>query len=222
MIIEKHERISIKEQCELLGISESTYYYQPQSESEENLKLMRIIDETYLNHPSYGSRRMTAILRRKGFSVNRKRVQRLMNKMGIVAIYPEKRKQTRSKEHVVYPYLLRNRSIKNVNEVWCSDITYIPVHRGFFYLAAVMDVFSRFVLGWQVSNKRDKSTMDTSFCIEALEDAFRYGKPDIFNTDQGVQFTSEAFTSELKSREIRKSSVQQRSPKNWEEIFPFF
>ena len=205
MIIEKHERISIKEQCELLGISESTYYYQPQSESEENLKLMRIIDETYLNHPSYGSRRMTAILRRKGFSVNRKRVQRLMNKMGIVAIYPEKRKQTRSKEHVVYPYLLRNRSIKNVNEVWCSDITYIPVHRGFFYLAAVMDVFSRFVLGWQVSNKRDKSTMDTSFCIEALEDAFRYGKPDIFNTDQGVQFTSEAFTSELKSREIQIS-----------------
>jgi len=200
MIIEKNERISIREQCELLGISESTYYYQPQIESVENLNLMRIMDELYLEHPYYGSRKMTAVLRRTGFSVNRKRVQRLMNKMGIVAIYPKRRKQSYSKEHTIYPYLLRNRIIQQVNEVWCSDITYIPVQRGFFYLTAVRDSFSRFVLGWQISN-----SMDTSFCIEALEDAFRYGKPDIFNTDQGSQYTSNAFTSVLKSNEIQIS-----------------
>ena len=119
MIIEKNEKISIKEQCELLEISEFTYYYQPQMESVENLNLMRIMDELYLEHPYYGSRKMTAVLRRKGFSVNRKRVQRLMNKMGIVAIYPKKRKQLYSKEHTIYPYLLRNRIIQQVNEVWC-------------------------------------------------------------------------------------------------------
>ena len=196
MIVEKHEIISIKRQCKLLGLPRRSYYYESKKESDENLKLMRLLDEIYLEHPYYGYRKMTAVLRRKGFGVNEKRIYRLMKLIGI----EEERKNTQSKEHTIYPYLLRNRIIQQVNEVWSSDITYLPIFGGFFYLTAVMDVFSRFVLGWQISN-----SMDTSFCIEALEDAFRYGKPDIFNTDQGSQYTSNAFTSVLKSNEIQIS-----------------
>ena len=199
-MVEKHEVISIQRQCELLGLSRSTYYYEPRMESEENLKLMRLIDELYLEHPFYGSRKMTAVLKIQGFEVNRKRIIRLMQIMGIEAIYPKKRTTIPAKGHTVYPYLLRNLVIERVNQVWSCDITYLPIFGGFFYLVAVIDVYSRFVVGWQISN-----SMDTSFCIEAVEDGFLYGTPEIFNTDQGSQFTSIAFTSLLKSKEIQIS-----------------
>ena len=199
-IIEKHERVSIQEQCNLLGLPRRTYYYEPKTESAENLEIMRLLDEIYLDHPYYGSRKMTAVLKRDGYEINRKRVQRLMKVINIEAIYPKKRTTIANKDHQKYPYLLRNLNISKVNQVWCTDITYIPVFGGFFYLTAVMDVFSRFVLSWQISN-----SMDTSFCIEALEDSFSFGKPDIFNTDQGSQYTSESFTSVLKSNEIQIS-----------------
>jgi putative transposase len=160
---------------------------------------MRLLDETYLEYPYYGSRKMTAVLRRYGYEINRKRVQRLMKLINIEAIYPKKRTTIGNKAHKKYPYLLRNLEISKVNQVWCTDITYTPVFEGFFYLSAVMDIFSRFVFGWQISN-----TMDTSFCIESLEDSFSSGKPEIFNTDQGSQYTSLAFTSVLKSNEIQR------------------
>jgi len=200
MMIGKHDGLSIKEQCKFLEVAESSYYYEPKTESAENLEIMRLLDEIYLEHPYYGSRKMTAVLRRDGYEINRKRVQRLMRLINIEAIYPKKRTTIENKTHKKYPYLLRNLEISKVNQVWCTDITYIPVFRGFFYLSAVMDVFSRFVLSWQISN-----TMDTSFCIESLEDSFSFGKPEIFNTDQGSQYTSLAFTSVLKSNEIQIS-----------------
>jgi len=200
MMIEKYDGLSIKEQCNFLEVAESSYYYEPKKESAENLEIMRLLDEIYLEHPYYGSRKMTVVLKRDGYEVNRKRVQRLMKIINIEAIYPKKRTTIANKAHKKFPYLLRNLEISQVNQVWCTDITYIPVFGGFFYLTAVMDVFSRFVLSWQISN-----TMDTSFCIEALEDSFLFGKPDIFNTDQGSQYTSNAFTSVLKSNEIQIS-----------------
>ena len=200
MLIGKYDGLSIKEQCKFLEVAESSYYYEPKKESAENLKIMRLLDEIYLEHPYYGSRKMRAVLQREGYEINRKRVQRLMKLIGIEAIYPKKRTTIGNKAHKKYPYLLRNLEISKVNQVWCTDITYIPVFGGFFYLTAVMDVFSRFVLGWQISN-----SMDTSFCIEALEDSFSFGKPDMFNTDQGSQYTSESFTSVLKFNEIQIS-----------------
>ena len=200
MLVEKHDSLSIQEQCDLLDLSRRTYYYEPKTESAENLQIMRLLDEIYLDHPYYGSRKMTAILQRQGYLINRKRVQRLMRLIGIEAIYPQKRTTIANKEHQKYPYLLRNLDICQVNQVWSSDITYLPVFGGFFYLTAVIDVFSRFVVGWKISN-----SMDTSFCIEAVEDALLYGKPDILNTDQGSQYTSTSFTSLLKSNEIQIS-----------------
>lgn len=195
-----HE-LSIKRQCELLSLSHSSYYYQPKSICEEELILLRLLDEQYLKTPFYGSRKMTEFLRELGYTISRKRVQRLMRDLGIEAVYPKPRLSLRNLENQVYPYLLRNLNIEMANQVWCTDITYLPVLKGHFYLVAIMDWYSRKVLAWRISN-----TMDVHFCIEALEEAFNsFGQPHIFNSDQGSQFTSNAFTQCLKDREIKIS-----------------
>ena len=180
------------QQCELLDLPRSSYYYEPVPESKENLRLMLLIDKQYLEAPFYGSRRMTDCLVRQGHDVNRKRVQRLMRIMGLEGLFPGRKTTIPAPEHKVYPYLLRGLTIDRPNQVWCSDITYIPLRHGFLYLVAVMDWYSRHVLAWRLSN-----TMETTFCVAALEAALARGQPEIFNTDQGAQFTSEAFTSLL-------------------------
>jgi putative transposase len=189
--------LSIARQCALLGLPRSSYYYTPAGESEENLALMRVIDAEYLKHPYLGSRRMAEHLVRAGHGVNRKRMQRLMRIMGIEAIYPRKNTSRAARGHKVYPYLLRDLKVERANQVWCSDITYLPMRRGFMYLVAVMDWYSRYVLTWEISN-----TLDASFCVEALEAALERHMPEIFNTDQGAQFTAGAFTSRLEGRGI--------------------
>ena len=188
-------------QCRLLKVARSTLYYQPVPVSVDDLAVMRRMDELYLAYPFYGSRRMAAVLRREGWAVNRKRVRRLMRLMGLWAIYQKPNTSRQHPEHTVYPYLLRGLSIERPNQVWCADITYIPMAKGFVYLVAVMDWFSRRVLAWRVS-----ITMDTEFCVEALRDAMeRHGQPEIFNTDQGAQFTSGDFVGELTERKVRIS-----------------
>lgn len=189
--------LSIVRQCELLGLPRSTYYYEPASESVANLALMRRIDEQFLRTPFFGSRRMAEELSSPRHPVNRKRVQRLMRIMGISAIFPKKKTSTPGVGHRVYPYLLRGLTIDRVNQVWCSDITYIPLRHGFLYLVAVMDWHSRYVLSWRLSN-----TLDTEFCVAALNEALTIARPEIFNTDQGVQFTSREFTSLLMDHQI--------------------
>ena len=189
-----HKRLSIARQCDLLTIQRSSYYYQPCAVSGENLELMRLIDEQYLKTPCYGARQMARYLRRQGYCVSRKRIGRLMRMMGISAIYQKPNTSKPHPEHRIYPYLLGNLVIDRPNQVWCSDITYLPMRKGFLYLVAIMDWHSRKVLSWRVSN-----TLDSEFCCAALEEAMvRYGKPGIFNTDQGSQFTSNAFTDLLK------------------------
>ena len=195
-----HPQISIARQCDLVGLPRSTYYYQGQGESEENLTLMRLLDQQYTDTPYYGVRRMTAWLRSQGYHVNHKRVARLLHTMGIEAIYPKPRLSQTHPTHRVYPYLLRDVPITRVNQVWSTDITYIRLHGGFIYLVAVMDWFSRYVLSWAVS-----ITMDVGFCLEALEQALRVARPDIFNTDQGAQFTSNDFTGRLAAAGIQIS-----------------
>lgn len=196
-----HRRLSITRQCDLLSISRSSYYYEPKGESELNLKLMKLIDVQFLETPFYGSRQMTRHLRRQGYRVNRKRVGRLMLLMGLSAVFTRPNTSKPHPEHEVYPYLLRNMEINEPDEVWCADITYIPMRRGFLYLVAVMDWATRKVLSWRLSN-----TMDARFCVEALEEAIRrHGTPGIFNTDQGSQFTSLEFTSVLKEAGVRIS-----------------
>lgn len=185
------------EQCELLDLARSTYYYESAQESAENLALMRRIDEQYLNTPFYGSRRMAVELSTKACRVNRKRVQRLMRTMGIAALYPRKRTSAPGAGHRVYPYLLRGLTIDRANQVWCSDITYVPMKRGFMYLVAIMDWHSRYVLSWRLSN-----TLTSDFCMEALKAALERGRPEIFNTDQGSQFTSREFTGVLQANQI--------------------
>lgn len=193
-----HPWLSIERQCELLGLSRSSYYYQPAKESAKNLLLMKLIDAQYMKRPFFGSRRMVTILDREhGYQVNRKRVQRLMRKMGIEAIYPKPRLSRPEPGHKIYPYLLRNLAIAYANQVWCADITYIPMPGGFMYLVAVMDWYSRYVLSWRLSN-----TLDATFCVDALDEALSLAKPTIFNTDQGVQFTSTDFTSVLSDAHI--------------------
>jgi len=194
--------LSITKQCKLLSISRSSSYYKPSEISNEELRLMRQLDKLHLRYPFYGSRRLRdAIKDEHDVIVNRKRIQRLMKLMDIRAMYPGKNTSKPNKAHRVYPYLLRDLEINRSNQVWCTDITYIPMHRGFAYLIAIMDWHSRKVLSWRVSN-----IMDTDFCIEALNAAInRYGTPEIFNTDQGSQFTSEAFTDVLKKRDIKIS-----------------
>ena len=200
MIESRHRKISIERQCELIGLSRSSYYYQGKGENEYNLFLMRLIDEQYTRRPILGVRRMTDYLRRRGHLVNHKRVARLMRLMGLAAIYPRPKTSVSSKEHRKYPYLLRGMRIDHSNQVWCSDVTYIRLHAGFVYLTAIMDWYSRYVLSWRLSN-----TLDTGFCLEALEEALGMNKPDIFNSDQGVQFTSNTFTSLLESNDVRIS-----------------
>jgi len=195
-----HAEISIRRQCELLGVNRSGLYYQRLGESEENLRLLRLLDEQYTRTPFYGSRKMTAWLGTQGFAVNRKRVSRLMAAMGIEAVYPQPKLSQPGEGHRIYPYLLRGLSVNRVNQVWSTDITYITYIRmaqGFLYLAAVMDWFSRYVLSWRLS-----LTLDLDFCLEALRCALRRGQPEIFNSDQGSQFTSERFTGELEAHEI--------------------
>ena len=194
-------RLSIVRQCFLAGLSRSSYYYEPMGrESAENLRLMRKIDELYLERPFYGSPRMTGWLEELGYRVNHKRVARLMQVMGLQAVLPGPHTSVRHPDHRVYPYLLRDLQIHRPNEVWCSDITYVPLQGGFLYLVAIMDWYSRYVLSWELS-----STMETWFCVSALERALEMGRPEIFNTDQGSQFTSEEFTGCLKGAGIRIS-----------------
>jgi len=200
MIEPEHPQLSIRHQCELVGLNRSTFYYTPAQESDLNLHLMRLIDTYYTKAPFYGRRRMTAYLRREGYGVNPKRVRRLMQKMGLQAIYPKRRTSIAAKGHKVYPYLLRNLAITRPNQVWSTDITYIRMLRGFMYLVAIIDWHSRYVLSWQLSN-----TLDGLFCLDALDLALAQAKPDIFNTDQGVQFTAQAFTSRLDAAGIRIS-----------------
>ncbi len=194
MIARDRPDLSLSRQCRLLSISRSSYYYAAKGESPANLALMRRIDELFLKYPFYGSRQMVRQLRRDGVRVGRHRVRRLMRLMGLAAIYQAPRTSARHPAHRVYPYLLRGLAIGRPNQVWCADITYIPVQGGFLYLVAIMDWATRHVLAWRLSN-----TMDTRFCVEALADALaRYGKPEIFNTDQGSQFTSFEFTGVLR------------------------
>jgi len=194
MIVRDHPALSLSRQCEVLSISRSSFYHAPKGESPENLALMRRIDELFLKYPFYGSRQMVRQLRREGVRVGRHRVRRLMRLMGLQAIYQAPKTSAPHPAHRIYPYLLKGLAIDRPNQVWCADITYIPVQRGFLYLVAIMDWATRHVLAWRLSN-----TMDARFCVEALEEALaRYGKPEIFNTDQGSQFTSLDFTNVLK------------------------
>ncbi len=195
------EKLSLTRQCQLLKIPRSTYYAVCKGENAYNLRLMRIIDEKFLEDPCYGSRQMMRWLRMQGYNVGRKRVRRLMKLLGLEALYQKPNTSKPHPEHKVYPYLLRNLVIDRPNQVWCADITYIPVKRGFLYLVAIMDWHSRKVLAWRLSN-----SMDASFCVEALEDALRkYPKPEIFNTDQGSQFTGFDWIETLKDHKIKIS-----------------
>ncbi len=194
MIRRHHPDLTLSHQCRLLSISRSSFYYTPKGERPENLALMRRIDGLFLKYPFYGSRQMVRQLRRDGIRVGRHRVRRLMRLMGLAAIYQAPRTSVPHPSHRIYPYLLKGLVIHRPNQVWCADITYIPVQRGFLYLVAIMDWATRHVLAWRLSN-----TMDAEFCIEALRQALvRYGRPEIFNTDQGSQFTSFEFTGVLK------------------------
>jgi putative transposase len=195
-----HPQISIARQCDLLGLPRSTYYYHSHGETSENLHLMRLLDEKYTDDPYYGIRRMTAWLRSEGYNVNHKRVARLLRKMGLEAIYPKPRISMPHPDHRIYPYLLRGVPVTRVNQVWSTDITYIRLHSGFIYLVAVMDWYSRYVLSWALS-----ITMDVSFCLEALNEALSGAQPEVFNSDQGAQFTSNDFTGRLESAGIRIS-----------------
>jgi putative transposase len=198
MVEPMNKQLSIRRQCNLLGINRSSYYYKPKPIKSEELNLMRKIDELYTDNPSRGSRSIVRQLKRQGIRVSRKRVQRLMRIMGIEAVYPKPNTSRPHPAHKVYPYLLRNLSIDKPNQVWAADITYIPMERGFMYLVAVMDWYSRKILSWRLSN-----TLEADFCVDALNEAlYRHGRPEIFNTDQGAQFTSKEFTKVLKANKV--------------------
>lgn len=192
--------MSISRQCKLLGLARSSYYWKEAGDSELNLHLMKLIDEEYTRHPFLGSRKMALWLKAQGYSANRKRVQVLMRKMGIAAIYPKPNLSKAAKRHKVYPYLLRGVAIVRPNQVWSTDITYVRMQSGFVYLTAVIDWYSRYVLSWRLSN-----SLDADFCREALEEALEISCPEIFNTDQGAQFTSVGFTQILTDAEIKIS-----------------
>ena len=201
MIRPDHPSLSIVRQCRLASISRSSFYHVPRGESAANLRLMAEIDRQFLETPFYGARQMAWHLRAEGRLVNVKRIRRLMRLMGLMPIYRQPRTSVPAKGHKIYPYLLRGLAIDRPNQVWCADITYIPLAKGFLYLVAIMDWWSRKVLAWRLSN-----TMDVSFCTDALEEAFgRHGPPEIFNTDQGSQFTSWAWTQRLKAAGVRIS-----------------
>jgi len=193
--------LSMRRQCELLGVNRSSLYYEPVGQDAEELALMRRMDETHLEHPFFGSRMMMHTLKGEGQTINRKRVQRLMRLMGLESTAPKPKTSKPAPEHAVFPYLLRKLKISRVNQVWAADITYIPMARGFVFLVAIIDWYSRRVLAWRLSN-----TLETTFCVEALHEALaHYGQPEIFNTDQGAQFTDQDFTSVLLDRSIKVS-----------------
>ncbi len=196
----RHPSLSVVRQCRLLGISRSGLYYRSVGVSEEDLTLMKLIDRQYLATPFYGARKIAAWLKKKGHVVNRKRVRRLMRTMGLKAIYRRPRTSMPAPGHKIYPYLLSGLEVTRPNQVWAADITYIPMARGFLYLVAIMDWYSRYVLSWRLSN-----TLDADFCVDALKDALRKGRPDIFNTDQGAQFTGDSFTELLEQHGVRIS-----------------
>lgn len=197
MIEPEHPELSLRRQCEWVGLNRSSWYYQPARESPLNLLLMRLLDEQYTRTPFYGWPRMTTYLHACGYPVNHKRVQRLLRKMGLIAIYPKPRTTFNNPEHRVYPYRLRGLAVTKPNQVWCADITYIRLAGGFMYLVAIMDWFSRYILTWELSN-----TLDGHFCLSALREALGYEQPVIFNTDQGVQFTATAFTTTLEQANV--------------------
>ena len=200
MIEYAHPQISVRRQCELIGLSRTGLYYEGRGESAENLGLMRLLDEQYTRTPFYGVERMTAWLREHGYVVNPKRVRRLLRLLGLAAIYPQPHLSTAEAGHRIYPYLLKGVKIERVNQVWSTDITYVRLREGFIYLVAVIDWYSRYVLAWEVS-----VSLESSFCVSALEQALRHGQPEIFNSDQGAQFTSEVFTERLLERGIKIS-----------------
>lgn len=212
-MIRSDEDLSIAKQCELIGLARSTYYYDPIPESELNLRLMKMIDKQYLITPFYGHRRMTEVLRKNGEEVNKKRVLRLMRKMCLETMYPKPRLSIGNKEHYKHPYLLNGVKIERPNQVWGTDITYIPTETGFLYLIAVLDLFSRYVISWSLSNN-----MEIDFCMDAIEMALRTGmKPEIMNSDQGAQFTSKAWTDILKQYGIAIS--MSGKGRCWDNIF---
>jgi putative transposase len=196
-MVERPGPLSLRRQCQLLGLNRAALYYQAAAVDAYELELMALLDRQYLRTPFYGTRRMTAWLQTQGHAVNRKRVQRLMQRMGLAAIYQRPRTSRPASAHRIYPYLLRGLRIARVHQVWAADITYIPMARGFLYLVAVMDWVSRYVLAWRLSN-----LLDADFCIEALEEALRQGRPEIFNTDQGSQFTGDGFTGVLRGHGV--------------------
>ena len=201
MIEPDHPRISVARQCQLLGLPRSTYYHRPRPTPPDDLALMGKIDKVHTAHPYFGSRQMARFLRREGYAVNRKRIQRLMRLMGLETLYQKPNLSRPHPEHRIYPYLLRNLKVDRPNQVWATDVTYVPVEGGFLYLCAVIDWYSRAVLAWELSN-----TMDASFCVEAVRRALsRYGVPEIFNTDQGSQFTSAEFTEPLLALGVKLS-----------------
>jgi putative transposase len=195
-----HPELSVRQQCELLGLNRSTLYYEPAAEPAENLRLMALLDREYTAHPFLGSRRLTQWLIEHGEAVNRKRVQRLMRVMGLEAIYPKPKLSAAGRGHRIYPYLLRSVRIERPDQVWSTDISYVPLASGFMYLAVIIDWFSRYVLAWRLSN-----TLDGSFCLEMLEEALTRGRPEVFNTDQGVQFTARAWTGRLEAAGVAVS-----------------
>lgn len=200
-MVEPNGSLSVRHQCELLGVNRSSLYYEPVETGVDALRLMRRMDELHLEHPFFGSRMLTQTLKKEGWTVNRKRVQRLMRLMGLESVAPKPNTSKASPEHPVYPYLLRNLTISRIDQAWAADITYVPMALGFAYLVAIIDWYSRRVLAWRLSN-----TLETTFCVEALQDALAsYGPPEIFNTDQGSQFTSEEFTDMLRELDVKIS-----------------
>jgi len=197
MIDHDSKDFSVREQCRILGINRSGLYYEARLLTEETLKIMRLLDEEHTRHPFYGVPKMTEFLRRKGYRVGRDRVRTLLRSMGLEAVYPKPKTGIKAKDHKIYPYLLKDVEVIRPNQVWSADITYIRLEEGFVYLAAIVDWYSRYLISWRVSN-----TMDTNFCVEALEEALKYARPEIFNTDQGSQFTSMAFTGILEKNGI--------------------
>ncbi len=200
-MIEPHDKLSITQQCHLLGLPRSTYYYQPQPFNDEELALLRLMDEQYLKTPQYGARSYATWFQRQGIAVGRKKAATMMETLGIISTAPKPKTSSPGKQHKIYPYLLRNKVIDRPNQVWASDVTYVPLEKGFAYLVVIMDWHSRKVLSWRLSN-----TLEADFCVQALEAAIQdYGYPQIFNTDQGIQFTSTAFTDVLKDNLIQIS-----------------
>lgn len=200
-MVEKSKDLSQEKQCDLLSIHRSGLYYKPVEECQENLKIMRLLDEQYFETPFYGALKLVELLKDKGYSINIKRVRRLMKVINWQTIYREPKTTIFNKEHQKYPYLLRNLSIERKNQVWATDITYIPMKKGFMYLTAIIDLHTRYVVNWSLSN-----SMTADWCAEVLSEAIKkYGKPEIFNTDQGSQYTSDVFINALKSNDIQIS-----------------